>query len=66
MSKYQHIVSAIGSIKLKLGTEVAIGLLGTASDATFKMLANELQEKLQHAEYFTCNPFIQFSNGFHQ
>ena len=52
-------------------TDVASNLLAIELQLDVRIACNGLQQKFQHAEYFTCEPlisqpiFIPSSNGFH-
>ena len=55
---------------LKPCTDVASNLLAIDLRLNVRIACDGLQQKFQHAEYFTCDPLItqpilsQFSNGF--
>ena len=52
-------------------TDIASNLLAIELQLDVRFACNGLQQKFQHAEYFTCDPlisqpiFIPSSNGFH-
>ena len=52
-------------------TYVASNLLAIEIQLDVRITCHGMQQKFQHAEYFTCDPlisqpiFIRFSNGFH-
>ena len=57
--------------ELKPCTGVASNLLAIGLRLDVPTACDGLQQKFQHAEYFSCDPlvflsiFIRFSNGFH-
>ena len=66
-----HYVSLFKSCTLKPMTDIARDLLAIDLRLDVRNYCNGLQQKFQHAEYFTCDSLITqptvigFSNGFH-